>query len=168
MSDKVLIYPFVKKSDAIHTKYNIHPNSVTLFNNLVVTPILFYYLYYDYYLLTIAFVWIRSYLDGLDGYIARKFDKCSKEGEVYDHFSDCLYSGTMTTTLMSKVAFLQPYSISTGYMMSVVCIVCDYDKRFYFIAEFAGAGGNEDGYSFLLPFVAVAFTWLLNIFGFID
>ena len=167
MSDKVLIYPFVNKSDAVHTKYNINPNSVTLFNNLVVTPILFYYLYYDYYLLTIAFVWIRSYFDGLDGYIARKFDKCSKEGEIYDHFSDCLYSGTMTTTLMSKMVFLQPYSISTGYAMSVVCIVCDYDKRFYFIAEFAGAGGNEDGYSFLLPFVAVAFTWLLNIFGFI-
>jgi len=168
MSDKVVIYPFVKKSDIIHSECNVHPNTITMCNNLVVTPVLFYYLYYDYYLFTIFLVWVRAYLDGLDGYIARTYEKCSKEGEIYDHFSDCLYSGVMTTTLMSKVVFLQPLSIPVGYVMSIACIVCDYDKRFFWIAQFAGAGGNEDGYSFLLPFSFVAFTWLLNICGLVD
>ena len=168
MSDKVIIYPYVKKSDIIHTKYNINPNKITMCNNLVVTPVLFYYLYHDYYLFTLFLVWLRAYFDGLDGYIARKFEKCSKEGEIYDHFSDCLYAGVMTTTLMGKISLLQSMSIPIGYIMSIACIVCDYDKRFFWIAQFAGAGGNEDGYSFLLPFTFVAFTWVLNICGLVD
>ena len=167
MSDKVTVYSLVKQSDFIHTTLNISPNSITLFNNLVVSPILFYYLYYDYYLLTLAYVWIRAYFDGLDGYIARKYDKCSKEGEIYDHFSDCLYAGFMTTSLMNKVVMFYPYSIPMGYIMSVFSIVCDYDKRFLWISELAGAGGNEDGFSFLIPFLFVSFIWCLSISGLI-
>ena len=162
MTDRQCIYPFVKKSDIVHTKFAIHPNTITLCNNLCVTPILLYCLYLDYYVFTLGLVWIRAYLDGLDGYIARKYEKCSKEGEIYDHFSDCLYTGFMVMSLMSKVHYLQPYAISVGYFASVCSVVCDYDKRFFFIAEFMGAGGNEDGYSFLGPFIPVIFTKIIT------
>lgn len=168
MTDKVCVYKFVEKSDSIHTKFHVHPNTITMGNNLVVTPLLFYYLYYDYYLFTLSLVWVRAYLDGLDGYIARKYDKCTKNGEIYDHFSDCLYAGTMTTSLMNKVTVCHPYSTSIGYIVSVFCIVCDYDKRLSQIAKFAGAGGNEEGYSFLLPAAFVVFTWVLHLTALIE
>ena len=166
MTDRLCVYSLVEKSDSIYTKYHIHPNTITLFNNLVITPILFYNLYYDYYFFTMCLVWVRAYFDGLDGYIARKYEKCSKVGEIYDHFSDCLYSGYMTTSLMNKVDYLEPYSFSMGYFLSVCCIVCNYDERFHFISKFAGAGGNEDGYSFLIPFLFVFFTWSLHLMGY--
>ncbi len=164
MSDKQCIYPLVNISDIIYNKFKIEPNTITLVNNLVVTPLLFYHLYYDYFFISLLFVWFRAYLDGLDGYIARKYKRCTEVGEIYDHFSDCLYIGFMTTILMNKVYYLQPYSFPIGYFNSVVAIVCNYDYRLNFIAEFAGAGGNEDGYSFLLPFLFVSFTWSLYLF----
>ena len=59
--------------------------TVSLFNNLVIRPILFFNLYYDYYFFTMCLVWVRAYFDGLDGYIARKYEKCSKEcTELYE------------------------------------------------------------------------------------
>lgn len=163
MSDKITVYPIVNKSDWVYTKFNINPNTITLFNNLMITPFMMYCLYYNYFLMSLGLVWLRAYLDGLDGYIARKFNKCSKIGEIYDHFSDCLYIGFMTTMLMSKVSLLQPYAFMIGYFNSVVSVVCDYDSNYEWIAKFAGAGGNEDGYSFLLPFGFVSFTYLLYL-----
>ena len=167
MSDRLTVYSLVKKSDWIYTKCKIEPNTITLFNNLVVTPCMLYNLYYDGYICSLFLVWFRAYLDGLDGYIARKFNKCSKIGEIYDHFSDCLYTGALATMLMSKVLCLQPYSAMVGYAASVTAVVCDYDERYHWIAKFAGAGGNEDGYSFLIPYIFVTFTWCINILGLI-
>lgn len=168
MSDKHIIYSVVKQSDFFYETCKLHPNTITLFNNLVITPILLYYLYCNYYFITLLFVWIRAYLDGLDGYIARKYDKTSKVGEIYDHFSDCLYVGTMTSLLLLKINYVDSYAFSIGYISSVVAVVCDYDERYHFIARFAGAGGNQDGYSFLLPFIFVSFSWSLYLLGFID
>ena len=168
MSDKHCIYPFVNKSDIIWTKFHISPNSITLFNNLVITPVLLTYLYHDYYLLTLFLVWIREYFDGLDGYIARKYKKTSKEGEIYDHFSDSLFAGTLTNILMSKVAILEPWAFPTGYIMSMFAIVCNYDDRFYMISNIAGAGGNEDGFSFLIPYSFIVFTWILGISNLVE
>ena len=168
MSDKVIVYSLVKKSDIVFTKFKIEPNTITLFNNIIITPILLYNIYYDFYIVSLMLVWIRAYLDGLDGYIARKFDKCSKLGEIYDHFSDCLYGGALTTILMNKVSILKPYSASIGYMFSIFEVICDYDERFYHIAKFAGAGGNEDGYSFLIPFSFVSLMYILHLIEYIN
>jgi len=168
MSDKITVYPLVKQSDWIYTKCNIKPNQITLFNNLVITPFMMYNLYYDRYFIGLCFVYIRAYLDGLDGYIARKFKQCSEVGEIYDHFSDCLYTGFLTTMLMSKISWLEPFSAMIGYTNSVVAVVCDYDQNYHWIAKFAGAGGNEDGYSFLIPFTFVIFSWSLNLLGLIE
>ena len=162
MSDKLIIYSFIKKSDYVFTKLKIEPNTITFFNNLIITPFLLYELYCNYYLVSILFIWIRAYLDALDGYIARKYNKCSKEGDIYDHCCDSLFVGALTTVLMNKINYLKPYSIPFGYISSVCAIVCDYDKRFYWITyTFTGAGGNENGYSFLVPCVFVLFTWVL-------
>lgn len=165
MSDKHTIYPAVKCSDIVFTELKIEPNTITLCNNLLVTPYLLYNLYYDYYIISILLVWLRAYLDGLDGYIARKYDKCSKLGDIYDHFSDCLYAGFLTCILMNKVNYLQPYAYPLGYFNSVMAVVCDYDERFKCISKIAGAGGNEDGYSFLIPVSSVCFFWTLYLFG---
>ena len=168
MSDGQCIYPFVKKSDMIWTKFQISPNSITLFNNMVISPILLTYLYHDYYLATLLLVWIRAYFDSLDGYIARKYNKTSKEGAIYDHFSDSLFSGTLTNILMSKVAILEPWSFPTGYIMSMFAILCNYDDRFYLISNIAGAGGNEEGFSFLIPYSFICFTWILTITNLVE
>jgi len=168
MSDEQCIYPFVKKSDIIWTKLQISPNSITLFNNMVISPILLTYLYYDYYLATLLLVWIRAYFDSLDGYIARKYNKTSKVGEIYDHFSDSLYTGTLTNILMSKVAILEPGAFPMGYIMSMFAIVCNYDDRFYFISNIAGSGGNETGFSFLIPYSLVILTWFVTITNLVE
>jgi len=168
MSDGQCIYPFVKRSDIIWTKFQISPNSITLFNNMVISPILLTYLYHDYYLATLLLVWIRAYFDSLDGYIARKYNKTSKEGAIYDHFSDSLFSGTLTNILMSKVAILEPWSFPTGYIMSMFAILCNYDDRFYLISNIAGAGGNEEGFSFLIPYSVVMFTWIITITNLVE
>ena len=163
MSDKEIIYTLVKKSDWIYTQFKIKPNQITIFNNILITPYLLYNLYYDYYIISLCLVWIRAYLDGLDGYIARKFNQCSDKGEIYDHFSDCLYTGALTTILISKINILQPYAYSIGYINSVLAVICDYDEDYQWIAVMAGAGGNEDGYSFLIPFIFVNLSYLFYL-----
>jgi len=168
MSDGQCIYPFVNKSDMIWTKFQISPNSITLFNNMVISPILLTYLYHDYYLATLLLVWIRAYFDSLDGYIARKYNKTSNVGEIYDHFSDSLFSGTLTNILMSKFAILGPWSFPTGYIMSMFAILCNYDDRFYLISNIAGSGGNEEGFSFLIPYSFICFTWILTITNLVE
>jgi len=167
LSDKYIVYPLVKQSDWVYTNCNIKPNTITLFNNVVITPIMLYYLYYDYFMISVALVWFRAYLDGLDGYIARKFKECSELGNIYDHFSDSLYTGFLTNILMSKIHMLQPYAAPIGYVNAMFAIVCDFDDNFDWVAKIAGVGGNEEGYSFLIPFGFVAFTWSLSLLGLI-
>ncbi len=163
MTDKTIVYSLVQNSDWIYNRFKITPNQITLFNNIVITPYLLYNLYYDYYIISLCLVWIRAYLDGLDGYIARKFNKCSDKGEIYDHFSDCLYTGALTTLLISKINMLQPYAYSIGYINSVLAVICDYDEDYHWIAKIAGANGNENGYSFLIPFIFVNLSYLFYL-----
>lgn len=165
MSDKYLVYPLVKHSDIIYTKFHIIPNTITLYNNIVITPCLLYLLYYNYYLYGLCLVWFRAYLDGLDGYIARKFKLCSSTGEIYDHFSDSLYSGYLTTLLLGNIDVLQPYSYSVGYIGSMIALICNYDEDYLWIGKIVGAGGNEDGFSFLVPFLFVCLSWITHYYN---
>ena len=165
MSDAVTVYPVVHKSDWVYTTHQIRPNTITLFNNLCITPMMYYNIYHNAYAYAVCLVWFRAYLDSLDGYIARKFKLCSDTGDIYDHFSDCLFTGTIITLLMNKVVCLQSYAPSIGYVASVGCVICVYDKNYHWIAKFAGAGGNDGGFSFLLPFVSVVFVGCLYYAG---
>ena len=72
ISDELYVYPLVKRSDFLFTKYNISPNSITLCNAFFITPLLLYSLQYRLLYSFILF-YIRSYCDCLDGYIARKY-----------------------------------------------------------------------------------------------
>ena len=92
---------FIKKSDYVFTKLKIEPNTITFFNNLIITPLLLYELYCNYYLVSILFIWIRAYFDALDGYIARKYNKCSKEA-IDNHkkyFSEKVFLDSMEKIL---------------------------------------------------------------------
>ena len=166
MTDKKILYPLVKESDIIYTTYKISPNQITFLNNLFITPLLFLCIQNNYYFISYIFVYIREYLDSLDGYIARKYNLCSKEGEIYDHFCDAIFIGMMTTTLSLKLPVTEPYSISLGTLSGVSSTIINYDKRLQWIAKYIGAGGNEEGYTFIMAFIPVFFfhgLWLCSL-----
>jgi hypothetical protein len=162
MTDRQLIYPLVKRSDGIHTMFHITPNQITLGNNLVISPLIFYYLCGDFFWTSLFLIYIRAYLDSLDGYIARTYKLCSPEGDIYDHFGDCLFAGTMISVLTSKFALLEPYSASMGFFTSVCSVVIDYDTRFEWISKQMGVGGNEDGYSLSASIIPVIVTNIIT------
>ena len=83
-----------------------------------------YNLYYDRYFIGLCLVYIRAYLDGLDGYIARKFKQCSEVGEIYDQGDDSskedldtikLFLSHCNAKLGSKL-FTSPRTVIRSYL----------------------------------------------------
>ena len=103
MTDKIILYPLINKSDFLYKEYNLLPNDITLINNLIVTPLTLYFLYKKKLKLSFVFLYMRAYLDGVDGYIARKYKKGTKLGEIYDHVSDSIYSGFISLFVLDNI-----------------------------------------------------------------
>ena len=150
MTDKIILYPLINKSDFLYKEYNLLPNDITLINNLIVTPLTLYFLYKKKLKLSFVFLYMRAYLDGVDGYIARKYKKGTKLGEIYDHVSDSIYSGFISLFVLDNITDNEiKYPIS--YIVSIIIMVCNFNKKYKYIGEkIMGAGGNSETYSTII------------------
>jgi len=154
MSDNLILYPIIKKSDFLHTEMKLSPNEITLINNLIISPILLYFLYSNNTKISFILLYLRSYLDGVDGYIARKYNKGSKLGEIYDHVSDSIYSGFITLYCLNQISSHHKINYSISYVVSIIIMMINFDKKLKYIGEkIMGAGGKENTYSTLINFI---------------
>ena len=159
MSYKIILYPIIKKSDFLYTEYDFCPNDITLINNIIITPLLLYFLYNNKFKLSFLFLYLRAVLDGVDGYIARKYKKYSKLGEIYDHVSDAIYSGFITLYCLEKISKNKGINNSISYIISIIIMMINFDKRLKFIGEnIMGAGGSENTYSTLINLIPLIFV----------
>ena len=75
------------------TIFNI-PNSITLIR-IAVTPIILFLTFNNQLLIVCILIFISSFSDWLDGYIARRFNQFSRLGELLDPISDRIYILTL-------------------------------------------------------------------------
>ena len=160
MSDAHVLYPFILRSDFVHTKLHMSPNQITLLNAFIVTPILLHCLLTESYILSFILFQIRNYFDALDGYIARKFSQMSKLGEIYDHVFDSLFLGILAMMLWKNTVL--------AYMISCISVVINFNqpllekycKNIYILF------GNckEDGYNCAMSTIGLYLYANFNLF----
>ena len=81
----------------------LEPNYITLFNYLISFLVL-YFIYYDKSIILIILLAIfRSFLDILDGAIARKCNKYSDLGEKLDKYGDYIYTTLLLVLIYVKI-----------------------------------------------------------------
>ena len=68
----------------------LNPNHIT-FITLLLNPIISYFFLFNRIDIAITLSIIRTFLDILDGYVARKYDKTSKFGAQFDILSDSIF-----------------------------------------------------------------------------
>jgi len=70
------------------------PNSITLIR-IAVTPIILFLTFNNQLVIVCILIFISSFSDWLDGYIARRFNQFSRLGELLDPISDRIYILTL-------------------------------------------------------------------------
>lgn len=158
LSDKYLIYPIIFRSDFIYTKLNITPNQITLFSGLIITPIFLINILSKSYITSFFLIQVRNYLDGLDGYIARKYSKTSNLGEIYDHTFDSIFLGI--------ISFLFFNNIIVSYLTSCISIIINFNQIYlsiHFKSIYIIFGNcNEDGYNCILSLILLLIYTFYN------
>ncbi len=86
----------------------VSPNSITVIS-LFMTIIFALSFYFEYLIASFFLLLIASYLDALDGAVARKFKKESKRGDFLDHlldrYSDFIILVAMTVSFYGNLYF---------------------------------------------------------------
>lgn len=122
----------------------IDPNYVTFFNIFLSFQVVFMYLHNSNYTWLVFF--IRSFLDIVDGTLARKCNRCSRLGHVLDNLGDLLFYILM----MLSMLYLYP-QINPLKKLFYIFII------FYIIKNFSG---NVDKlYMFLHDNSLLTFMW---------
>lgn len=95
-TDYVLLYPLCKEISKNYCK-NIHPNIITI-ANLILSVLLIYYLHITKFdipinnmIIVILLFILRAILDGLDGTVARMYNKTSEFGSKLDEYCDIIF-----------------------------------------------------------------------------
>ena len=159
LSDKVYVYPVVRRSDFLFTTHNISPNTITLCNAFIITPLLLLSLQYKSFY-SFFFFYIRSYLDCLDGYIARKYKQTSKLGEIYDHVFDSVTIGSL--------CLLLSHNIILSYFITCVSVFYNFNeelikKNDYLSILYCLFGvGHEGGYNVFMSYLYTIYLFYLN------
>lgn len=122
----------------------LDPNYITFFNIFLSFQVVFMYLNNSKY--TWIFFFIRSFIDIIDGTLARKCNKCSYFGHVLDNIGDLLFYILM----MLSMLYIYP-DIHIIKKLFYICII------FYIIKNFSG---NVDSlYLFLHDNSLLTFLW---------
>ena len=93
----------------------LNPNWVTAIGFLITVILLFLFYYNKHYLIILYLTIIRSILDLLDGSVARKCNKISKEGKIYDFLNDLFF--------YIAIPFLTFLIIPDKYYIIKFCII---------------------------------------------
>jgi phosphatidylglycerophosphate synthase len=81
------LIPICEKLCPYFNKMNFTPNMITTIGNIIFI-IAVYLFYKDHYLSAGILYFIVYFFDCLDGHYARKYNQCTKLGDLYDHCSD--------------------------------------------------------------------------------
>lgn len=147
LKDKYLLLPFVEQTDFIYTYFKITPNSITIINALLVSPLLIYFWIQSKFLISFTLLFLRNILDGVDGYIARKYKLISRNGEIYDHISDSIFIGFSSMIFLNKINYDFAICCLIGQIIIVIAMIINFSDNLFWIAEnTVGAGGNYNGY----------------------
>ncbi len=166
LKDKNLLLPIVEKTDILYKKYKITPNAITLFNSLYVTNIILHQWIISNYYTSFLFLMIRLVLDGSDGYIARKYNLYSKEGEIYDHISDSIFLGYIYSTFAFKYGIPIEYVFLIGHTVMICSMIINYNKHLIFLSEkIFGGGGSYEAYCTLNYLMAHFTIMLIDIYS---
>jgi phosphatidylglycerophosphate synthase len=151
LKDKYLLLPFVEKTDFLYTIFGLTPNLITIFNGLVISSFLLYYWILDQFWISFFLLFIRNILDGVDGYIARKYKLVSKNGEIYDHICDSIFIGFSAMILLIKLEYSFAISSFLGQSIIIISMIINFSDNLFWIAEnIVGAGGGYDSYCSLI------------------
>jgi phosphatidylglycerophosphate synthase len=86
----------------LYETFGLTPNMITSLGNLIGAFSINFIIKKQY--VTGAFLAIiRQILDGVDGYVARRYNLASKFGNSYDHISDRIFGTTITLILLSHI-----------------------------------------------------------------
>ena len=163
LKDKVLLEPFVNRTDFLYTKWNITPNEITLFNNLVITPCLLYCWFTSRYLIGLVFLLLRLLLDGVDGFLARKYNLNSLEGEIYDHAGDSVFIGFVFMAILQKLDVSLPLVFVCGMIAMIIATMFNFNPTLQKVSTATlGAGGSYDAYCTMSYLVVHLLLWGLD------
>ena len=147
LTDRYLLLPFVERTTWLYTKLGITPNQITLFNNIIVTPLLLYCLFNRHYLPAFALLVIRLILDGSDGYIARTYKLSSLEGEVYDHVGDSMFVGFIFMIILHRLNVPLSVNAPAVYITTLGALLMNFDPKWKDLSTtLVGVGGVYDAY----------------------
>ena len=150
-TDKKLLYPIVYKLEFLHTSFNLSPNDITLINMIFISPLIIYTWLSNHFLYSTLLLYTRNLLDGIDGHIARKYNLQSKEGEIYDHFADCIFSGLYVIVLGEKLSFNLQLTLFLSQLLMIFGLLIDFSPKFKWISRISvGAGGYDTGFCTLI------------------
>ena len=145
--DSFFTYKFV---DLITNK-DMDPNVITTIN-IIPSSLALYYLYNQEYVLFILFLIIRLILDCADGHVARKYNKVSDFGDLYDHYLDLFFYVFLIVLLTYKFNIIISIILISIVLMSLqrikIPIIYDF---FDFI---------EDNTVIMIPLLAIGIIYI--------
>ncbi len=100
---------------------NINPNIVTMFSLItgVTAGVVFAF---NYLLAGIILVSLSGFLDLLDGEIAKRNNRRTKKGDIFDHLSDRIVDACM----FGGIAFSSYVAIEYGLITAIVVLMISY------------------------------------------
>ena len=145
--DSFFTYKFV---DLITNK-DMEPNVITTIN-IIPSCLALYYLYNQEYVLFILFLIIRLILDCADGHVARKYNKISEFGDLYDHYLDLFFYVFLIVLLTYKFNIIISIILISIVLMSLqrikIPIIYDF---FDFI---------EDNTVIMIPLLSIGIIYI--------
>jgi phosphatidylglycerophosphate synthase len=88
-----------------------HPNTITLISTII-GLVAVYFLYHRKNIIVFTLLYILYYiLDIVDGYHARKFNKCSIVGDYFDHIRDTIIIGLVLFITLKRLYKNKDYNI---------------------------------------------------------
>ena len=155
LKDKSILLPIVEKTDILYTKFGILPNTITIFNSIIISNLILYGWMTNKYFFSFIFLMLRLILDGADGRISRKYKLGTRTGEIYDHISDSVFMGFIFFTFCYKSGFPIWYTLVITNTVIIICMILNFDNNLIFLSEnIFGAGGSYDAYCTIMYIMA--------------
>lgn len=109
------------------TRLNINPNYVTFFNSIVIATCVIC-VHYHWYILAGIVIFVSLWLDGYDGALARRLNRTSRAGSVFDVVNDkfkdlligiALFWTTDNTAIRMIALLYAPIAILYSYVRTL-------------------------------------------------
>jgi len=123
-------------TSTFYKKSNFTPNGITTLS-LIFGVFAILLLYKDYLLPSIVCYIISYFYDVLDGFYARKYDMCTKFGDVYEHIKDWTINITYIIVIYKKYKHtlstleIVLVSIYFSFLLSMQLIFFAAQERYY-------------------------------------